>query len=254
MSKKGNIVVRDNSGANTGTRRRLNFIDGANVTITTADSGVNDEVTVTVAAAAAGGTILANHNGGAPVGPARPEISFIDGANVTIVVADDAVNNEIDVTISAVGAGGGAWLKEFYPAEDPNDNIGTFNSVRMQDDERVTIRQNFMIPDDIVTLSTAVVIVISEGTGNIYRSVITNFGTPCIGETYTTHTDSLALAQVGIIVNQLDCIDISGALTGAVGGDLVGMEFTRDAINALDTVDADVHYIGIYIEGSTEEE
>lgn len=42
------VTVRKNSGANTGTRRRLNFIEGANITIAEVDDGGNDEVDVTL--------------------------------------------------------------------------------------------------------------------------------------------------------------------------------------------------------------
>lgn len=49
------VAVRKNSGANVGTRRRLNFIEGANVTLTVADDAANEEVQVTIAAAGGGG-------------------------------------------------------------------------------------------------------------------------------------------------------------------------------------------------------
>lgn len=38
---------------------------------------------------------------------ARPRINFIEGSNVTLTVADDGTDNEIDVTIAASGSGGG---------------------------------------------------------------------------------------------------------------------------------------------------
>jgi hypothetical protein len=37
----------------------------------------------------------------------RPQINLIEGTNITLTVADDGVNNEIDVTISASGGGSG---------------------------------------------------------------------------------------------------------------------------------------------------
>lgn len=43
------VTVRKNSGANVGTRRRLNFVEGLNVSITETDSSINDEVSVAVA-------------------------------------------------------------------------------------------------------------------------------------------------------------------------------------------------------------
>lgn len=38
---------------------------------------------------------------------ARPRINFIEGSNVTLTVADDGTDNEIDVTIAASASGGG---------------------------------------------------------------------------------------------------------------------------------------------------
>jgi hypothetical protein len=48
------LKVRKNSGTDVGTRRRLNFIEGANVTLTVADDPTNEEVDVTIAAAGGG--------------------------------------------------------------------------------------------------------------------------------------------------------------------------------------------------------
>lgn len=36
----------------------------------------------------------------------RPRLNLIEGSNVTLTVADDSVNNEIDVTIAASGGSG----------------------------------------------------------------------------------------------------------------------------------------------------
>lgn len=51
----GTVTIRKNSGANVGTRPRINLIEGANVTITVADDGVGDEVAITIAASGGGG-------------------------------------------------------------------------------------------------------------------------------------------------------------------------------------------------------
>lgn len=48
------VAVRKNSGANVGTRPRLNLIEGSGVTLTVADDGTDDEVDVTIAAAGGG--------------------------------------------------------------------------------------------------------------------------------------------------------------------------------------------------------
>ncbi|HHT9135461.1 MAG TPA: hypothetical protein ACFYD2_11215, partial [Candidatus Avalokitesvara rifleensis] len=49
-------TIRKNTGADTGSRRRLNFIEGSNVTLTVTDDPTNEEVDVTVASSGGGGT------------------------------------------------------------------------------------------------------------------------------------------------------------------------------------------------------
>jgi hypothetical protein len=65
------VSVRKNSGgANVGSRRRLNLIEGANVTLTTTDDAVDEEVEVTIAASGGGPTLittLTNKSGAASV-------------------------------------------------------------------------------------------------------------------------------------------------------------------------------------------
>lgn len=77
--------------------------------ITLVDGGANNPVTIDFDETAALGNnarVAVNKNSGATVG-ARRRINFIEGANVTLTVADDAGNEEIDVTIAASGGGGG---------------------------------------------------------------------------------------------------------------------------------------------------
>lgn len=50
------VTVRKNSGANVGARSRLNFIEGANVTLTIADDAVDVETDITIASATAAPT------------------------------------------------------------------------------------------------------------------------------------------------------------------------------------------------------
>lgn len=198
MSTIGNVAVRDNDGAETGIRRRINLIDGANVTITT---------------------------------------------------ADDPVNHEIDVTIAAAGSFATAWVDGFWPAVDTDSYKGAYASVNMSDNVETTARQTFIIPDDITAITRAVVIIIPDASGNLYWSCATNFGQVCANEDYQTHTDSIALNASAVTADEIECIDITAGLTGVAGGDLVGIEFVRDATNALDTINDVVHYIGILIQG-----
>ncbi len=50
----GEITVRKNSGADVGTRSRVNLIEGLNITLTVADDGVDEEIDVTIAASGSG--------------------------------------------------------------------------------------------------------------------------------------------------------------------------------------------------------
>ena len=56
LGNNARVAVAKNSGATVGTRRKLNFIEGTNVTLTVADDPGNEEVDVTVAAS--GGTFF----------------------------------------------------------------------------------------------------------------------------------------------------------------------------------------------------
>ena len=199
MSKLGHVVIRKNTGGNVGIRRRLNFIEGANVTLT---------------------------------------------------IVDDGPGDEIDVTIAAAGGAGTAWLDQFYSASDPDGYYGTYATMLMPDTVSTTIRQTFLIPDDIVTIIRAALVIIPEGTGNLFWSTATNFAQICSNEDYQTHTDSIGLNATAVDADQVECIDFSDALTEAAGGDIVGIEFVRDATSGSDTVDADVHFLGIIIQGS----
>lgn len=62
LDSNARVNVRKNSGADVGARRRLNFIEGSNVTLTVADDGAGEEVDITIAAAAAGGTVNIDDN------------------------------------------------------------------------------------------------------------------------------------------------------------------------------------------------
>ena len=195
------------------------------------------------------GNEAVSKNDGADIG-VRRRINFREGANVTLTIADDPINHEIDVTIASAGATGTAWVDQFFPAENPNSNKATYATFLMPDDDVITVRQTFIIPSDVVTVDTAVVVLIPNAGGNLYWSCSTNFGQVCAGEQYDTHPDNIALNATGVTNGEIECIDISAALTGAVGGDLVGMEFVRDSVDVLDTIVGDVHYIGILIQGS----
>jgi hypothetical protein len=122
----GSVVVRKNSGANVGTRPRLNFVEGTGVTITAADDAVNAEVDLTIAAAETlqqaydlGGTIdatVASGTNNLLVRAAgaitdillrfRRNVSGADGEQ-TLLKAPDAVTVGVDGTRLLLRTGAG---------------------------------------------------------------------------------------------------------------------------------------------------
>ena len=179
----------------------------------------------------------------------RRRINLIEGANVTITIVDDPVDHEIDITIAAVAAVSAGNLEQWFPASDPNNSKGTHPSMIMLDGEETIIRQSFYIPSGITTVDTAVVVVIPDGNGNLDWEADTNFGLLCAHEQYDANPDSTT-GTTTVTDGEIECIDISAALTGATASDLVGIEFMRDGDDGADTVNADVHFIGIYVKGS----
>jgi len=265
------VRVNKNSGATVGTRRRLNFIEGTDITITVADDAPNDEVDITITNSGpalhkdthvsgggdpfVGGDLLdatarvsVSKNSGAIVGTRR-ELNLIEGANITLTIADDAVNEEVDITIAAAGGGGGGDLSQWFKASDPDSFKGTHPSMQLLDAVENTIRQSFVIPSSITTVTVASVVIISEASGNLDWEVVTNFGGLCVNEDFDLNTDSTT-GTTAVTVDKITCIDISAALTGAAAEDLVGIEFKRDGDDAADTIGDRVHFIGIWIKGT----
>lgn len=250
MSKIGNVKISKNSAAAVGARALVNLIEGANITLTVVDDAPGDEIDVTITAAAVGGSINVSKNSGAIIST-QPELNFIEGANITLTIVDDPINSECDITIASAGGASSVWVDQFFPYPQGDNHKGAYAAGLMPDDIDTEVYQTFYIPDDIVTITTAVVLVIPEGTGNLRWQCDTDFAT--CDEDFETHQDSIGATTTAVINDEIECIDISAALTAASGGDVVGMQFIRTASNAGDTVDADCYYIGILIKGSVGE-
>ena len=108
LTSNARIAVSKNSGATIGTRRRINFIEGTDVSITVADDSTNEEVDVTIglpSTLTVNARVAVNKNSGATIGTRR-RINFIEGSNVTLTVTDDPTNEEVDVTIASTVSGG----------------------------------------------------------------------------------------------------------------------------------------------------
>jgi hypothetical protein len=195
-------------------------------------------------------TVIVRQDGGANVGT-RGRLNFITGANVTLTVADDPADAEIDITVASAGGAAAGYIKQFYPAIEPTSTKGYYSTINMPDLVDTDIWHTFMMPSDLVTITRAVVIVIPEAAGNIYWECYTNFAGMCANKAYDEHNDAVAAGASTVTDNEVECLSIAGALTGAVGLDLVGLKFTRLGSSISDTIGNAVHYVGVLIEGTT---
>ncbi|MCK5018641.1 MAG: hypothetical protein KAS32_16390, partial [Candidatus Peribacteraceae bacterium] len=163
-------TVRKNTGSNVGTRRRLNLIEGTNVTLTVADDAANEEIDITIASSGGAG-------GGDVSGPGvstDDAITRWDGTNGqliqnSVVTMDDAGNingagtinsvnvadhnarhenggaDEMDVTdLSGLLADGQTPISHNASHEDAGaDEIDVSNlSGELADPQKLTVRKN----------------------------------------------------------------------------------------------------------------
>lgn len=120
-------TVRKNTGADVGSRRRLNFIEGSNVTLTVTDDAGNEEVDITIAAPSGSGPHVIKQNGSGLT--ARAGLNFAEG----VVASDDAGNDETDVNVdwaasgdlANVGTSNSAGTGTKVPRADHTHNHGT---------------------------------------------------------------------------------------------------------------------------------
>ena len=146
------------------------------------------------------------------------------------------------------GSGTGLIIPEkWFGVIDPDSiYLGNFPSVVLPDGITTNVFNIIEIPLEFQELVSINAVIVAEGTGNLRRGCYTYWG--LLGsEDYDASNDSIALAQIAVTTDKLELITISTAFTGISGGDLVGVQFRRDGGDINDTVNADVHYLGIRI-------
>jgi parallel beta-helix repeat protein len=141
------------------------------------------------------------------------------------------------------------WI--FVPVPEPGTVIGTHPATLLTDGLAVTDRIEVYIPIEFQELVRAQAVLVPGGTGNLRRSVATNWGMIGSGEIYNSDAGAIAAGEVAVNLNHLEYIDISAAFTGVAPvnqGDAVGIEFTRHGNHANDTVNADCYLLGVRIQ------
>ena len=153
MTSRRHLIEADRlavakAGAAVGTRRTLNLIEGANVTLTVADDGPNDKVDVTVAAGAGAGVSgdgLVSNNGGALSGRTLTAGTGISVANgdgaggdptVTLALSKalvEATLSGVSFDVSAVKVSGvkvlGTQGAAIADAANATDAVTKFNTL-----------------------------------------------------------------------------------------------------------------------------
>lgn len=133
----------------------------------------------------------------------------------------------------------------FVPVPNPSTNIGTHPAEQLTDLLEVVSRFNLCVPSGFQELVTCQAIIVPGGTGNMRRSVATNWGEIASGEAYNAGSDSIAAGEVAVDVDQVEAIDIAAAFTAIAPGDMIGVAFTRHGDHANDTVGANCYLIGL---------
>lgn len=114
-----------------------------------------------------------------------------------------------------------------------------------ENNQNTVIHGWFAVPNDFVSGMTAKAVVIALATGNVY--VINTAAYGADGENYLTHSAGGTPAAISVSTD-LRKVIASISLSSAAIGDLVALEFSRDATNVLDTVSGDVYFMGWLVE------
>jgi len=135
----------------------------------------------------------------------------------------------------------------FEAAPNPDGNIGDFPSELMLDGVETICRTTVYITDEFTSVVSAYALIVPTASGNLRWSCTTDFGRICFNEVYNTHSDSVAETTSAVTINEIECLDISAALTGLAAEDLVGVTFIRHGDDVLDTIGDTVHFLGVII-------
>lgn len=146
----------------------------------------------------------------------------------------------------SAGLGAGSIKSRWYPAPNPNAEVGDHAGQSMMDNVDTYIRNEVYIPYNFHTLVACQVIVVqgTTATPNMVWTCDTDWGQICVGEDYLENSDVTG-DTTQMSQDDLVCLDITAALTGIAAEDLVGVSFMRDGNNGADTVGGPVYYLGI---------
>jgi len=171
------------------------------------------------------------------------------GVEITAATCNDnrVLNNEYITNVTgAFSDGGTGTITPFINVLAPNPDafIGTHAAQQMLDTVDTIIRFEVPFPREFQELVTAEALLVSAAAGNLRRVVATNWGQFGSLEAYNVGSDAIAVGQVAVLADDMTALDLAAAFTGVVGEDWVGVELTREASDALDTIDDIVYFVG----------
>jgi len=104
---------------------------------------------------------------------------------------------------------------------------------------------HFYVPSDYVSGMTATVVVRSNASGNVYGKHEAFYGAD--GESYFTHSEASGYTAVGLTANENEFI-FGINLSSLLAGDMVSLQFSRDATHVNDTISDTVWLAGWLLE------
>jgi len=115
-------VTVEREGVEAGTRPRINFLEGSNVTISAADDGTDGEVDVTISAATTGGTVVVEEVDGAPSVTAST-IEFDETTGLTVTDQGAGI-----ARVSSAGGGDSPYTGVYHPDRPPTSGLAAASS------------------------------------------------------------------------------------------------------------------------------
>ena len=123
------------------------------------------------------GAVTVEKNGTAVA--TRRNINFIEGTNITLTIADDSANDEVDITITAAGGGGGGNLDSLTDVVITTPSTGQvlkYNGTNWINDADATSGGNLDSLSDVVIATPAAGDVLSyNGTNWENNADVSNF-------------------------------------------------------------------------------
>lgn len=110
------------------------------------------------------------------------------------------------------------------------------------------VNAEFFTPSDFISDLVVSAIVRPAASGNLYGETFWTYAADTVAFNDTTGgTGFVATAVTGAAVNHNNNIILSSDVSGVAASDIITFEFNRDAVDVLDTVNADAYFAGFYV-------